>query len=64
MFLVPEFPMWLVVFVLVIVVITASTSSRRRRALERRRWEVKVCPNCATSHPGHANFCRTCGERL
>lgn len=56
--------MWLLILILVVVVVTASSTARHRKELERRRWEVKVCPHCGASQPAHASFCRACGQRV
>lgn len=62
--MIPESPMWLLILILVVVVVTASSTARHRKELERRRWEVKVCPHCGASQPAHASFCRACGQRV
>jgi ribosomal protein L40E len=58
-----ESPPWLLIIVLAIVFVVAI-SSRQRKRLERRRFEVRICRQCGTSQPSHAEFCRQCGTRL
>jgi ribosomal protein L40E len=54
---------WLEIIVLAIVVVGVM-QSRRRKLLERRRYEIRVCRQCGSSQPAHAQFCRHCGQRL
>jgi ribosomal protein L40E len=54
---------WLEIIVLAIVVV-GMMQSRRRKLLERRRYEIRVCRQCGSSQPAHAQFCRHCGQRL
>ena len=58
-----ESPPWLLIIILVIVFVGAM-SSKRRKMLERRRFDIRVCRQCGSSQPPHAQFCRQCGTRL
>jgi ribosomal protein L40E len=58
-----ESPPWLLIIILAIVFV-GVLSSKRRKMLERRRYEIRVCRQCGSSQPAHAQFCRHCGTRL
>lgn len=58
-----ESPPWLLIIVLAIVFV-GVLSSKRRKLLDRRRYEIRVCRQCGSSQPAHAQFCRQCGTRL
>lgn len=45
-----------------LVVILASSSSKKKPASHEQR--AHTCRGCGTVHPGYANFCRRCGQRL
>jgi ribosomal protein L40E len=49
----------LVVAAVVLLVITAIQSRRHTRMTN-----SKLCPGCGTTHPGFAEYCRTCGRKL
>jgi ribosomal protein L40E len=58
-----ESPPWLLIIVLAIVFV-GVLSSKRRKMLDRRRYEIRVCRQCGSGQPAHAQFCRQCGTRL
>jgi ribosomal protein L40E len=54
---------WLM-FWLIILIVVVITTSKRRKAIDGRRYDVKICPTCGTTQPGHAGYCRACGARV
>lgn len=49
----------LVAVAVLLLVITAMQSRRHTRLTN-----SKLCPGCGTTHPGFADYCRTCGRKL
>jgi hypothetical protein len=52
---------WFWLMVMVAVIVFVSVVFGKGHAGER---VGKVCRNCGASHPGFAQFCRRCGQRL
>jgi hypothetical protein len=55
-------PLLIALAVAALVVILASSSSKKRPTISADR--AHTCRGCGTVHPGYANFCRKCGQRL
>lgn len=55
-------PLLISLAVAALVVILASSSSKRRPPIPSNH--PHSCRGCGTVHPGYANFCRRCGQRL
>ena len=55
-------PLLIALAVAALVVILASSSSKKRPTMTAER--AHTCRGCGTVHPGYANFCRRCGQRL
>ncbi len=55
-------PLLIALAVAALVVILASSSSKKRPTIQADR--PHTCRGCGTVHPGYANFCRRCGQRL
>jgi ribosomal protein L40E len=60
----PFSPSWFLIIAAMVVAFVSLKSARRRRRLERMRFDPRVCGRCGMSQPGHAAYCRHCGERL
>ena len=55
-------PLLIALAVAALVVILASSSTKKRPTIGAER--AHTCRGCGTVHPGYANFCRKCGQRL
>lgn len=49
----------LIVLAVTLLIVTAIQSRRHAR-----NTNSKLCPGCGTTHPGFAEYCRTCGRKL
>jgi ribosomal protein L40E len=55
-------PLLIALAVAALVVILATSSSKKRPTASAER--PHTCRGCGTVHPGYAQFCRRCGQRL
>ena len=55
-------PLLIALAVAALVVILATSSSKKRPMISAER--PHTCRGCGTVHPGYAQFCRRCGQRL
>ena len=55
-------PLLIALAVAALVVILATSSNKKRPPIQAQK--AQTCRGCGTVHPGYANFCRRCGQRL
>lgn len=62
MFVDSDGPLLIALAVAALVVILASSAGKKRPMISAEK--AHTCRGCGTVHPGYANFCRRCGQRL
>ena len=55
-------PLLIALAIAALVVILATSSNKKRPPIPLQK--AHTCRGCGTVHPGYANFCRRCGQRL